>query len=186
QLLDARRERETLLRTLVTPEEAAQRAEAQQQLAKIPAQLAALPAGRLVHAAATDFPVVGTFRPTMGKPREIRRLHRGNIQQPRELSTPGTIPLFPDDSGQFDLTADHTEADRRAALARWLTRRDHPLVWRSIVNRIWQYHFGRGIVDSPNDFGRMGAAPSHPELLDYLACEFRDNGESFKSLHKLI
>ncbi|MFN7292430.1 MAG: PSD1 and planctomycete cytochrome C domain-containing protein [Pirellula sp.] len=186
QLLDARRERETLLRTLVTPEEAAQRAEAQQQLAKIPAQLAALPAGRLVHAAATDFPVVGTFRPTMGKPREIRRLHRGNIQQPRELSTPGTIPLFPDDSGQFDLTADHTEADRRAALARWLTRRDHPLVWRSIVNRIWQYHFGRGIVDSPNDFGRMGAAPSHPELLDYLACEFRDNGESFKWLHKLI
>ncbi len=65
QLLDARRERETLLRTLVTPEEVAQRAEAQEQLAKIPAQLAALPAGRLVHAAATDFPVVGTFRPTM-------------------------------------------------------------------------------------------------------------------------
>jgi hypothetical protein len=60
------------------------------------------------------------------------------------------------------------------------------LAWRSIVNRVWHYHFGAGLVDSPNDFGHMGSLPSHPELLDWLATEFRDSGGSFKKLHKLI
>ena len=75
---------------------------------------------------------------------------------------------------------------RRAALARWLTDPANVLTWRSIVNRVWHYHFGRGIVDTPNDFGRMGAAPTHPELLDWLAVEFRDGGGSLKELHRLI
>ena len=57
---------------------------------------------------------------------------------------------------------------------------------RSIVNRVWHYHFGRGICDTPNDFGRMGGTPSHPELLDWLACELRDHGGSLKHLHRLI
>jgi hypothetical protein len=78
------------------------------------------------------------------------------------------------------------EGRRRAALAKWLTDRGNPLTWRSIVNRVWQYHFGRGIVETPNDLGRMGALPTHPELLDWLAVEFRDNGQSLKRLHKLI
>ena len=60
------------------------------------------------------------------------------------------------------------------------------LTWRSIVNRVWHYHFGRGIVDTPNDFGRMGATPTHPELLDWLAVWFRDGGGSLKELHRLI
>ena len=60
------------------------------------------------------------------------------------------------------------------------------LTWRSIVNRVWHYHFGRGIVDTPNDFGRNGAPPTHPELLDWLAVEFRDGGGSLKKLHRLI
>jgi hypothetical protein len=67
-----------------------------------------------------------------------------------------------------------------------LTDRRNPLTWRSIVNRVWHYHFGRGIVDTPNDFGRMGGLPSHPELLDWLAAEFRDGGQSIKTLHRLI
>ena len=71
-------------------------------------------------------------------------------------------------------------------LAKWITREDHPLTWRSLVNRIWQYHFGRAIVDSPNDFGRMGQQPSHPELLDWLALDFLKSGQSIKSLHRLI
>ena len=62
----------------------------------------------------------------------------------------------------------------------------NPLTWRSIVNRVWQYHFGRGIVATPNDFGRMGQLPTHPELLDWLAVEFRDGGQSLKALHRLI
>ena len=83
-------------------------------------------------------------------------------------------------------SADHAEGDRRAALARWLTDSRNPLTWRSIVNRVWQYHFGRGIVATPNDFGRMGQLPTHPELLDWLAVEFRDGGQSLKALHRLI
>ena len=60
------------------------------------------------------------------------------------------------------------------------------LTWRSIVNRVWHYHFGAGIVDTPNDFGHMGSQPTNPELLDWLAVDFRDSGGSFKKLHKLI
>jgi hypothetical protein len=75
---------------------------------------------------------------------------------------------------------------RRAALAHWITAPENMLTWRSIVNRVWQWHFGAGLVDSANDFGRMGAQPSHPELLDWLAATFRDQGGSFKQLHKLI
>ena len=80
----------------------------------------------------------------------------------------------------FDLADPEDEGSRRAALARWLTDPANALTWRSIVNRVWHYHFGRGIVDTPNDFGRMGAPPTHPELLDWLAVEFRDDGGSLK------
>ena len=72
------------------------------------------------------------------------------------------------------------------ALAEWIVHPENTLTWRSIVNRIWHYHFGRGIVDTPNDFGRVGGTPSHPELLDWLAVEFRDGGGSLKELHRLI
>jgi hypothetical protein len=72
------------------------------------------------------------------------------------------------------------------ALAHWITAPDNMLTWRSIVNRVWQYHFGSGIVDSANDFGHMGSPPTHPGLLDWLAVTFRDQGGAFKPLHKLI
>jgi hypothetical protein len=75
---------------------------------------------------------------------------------------------------------------RRTDLANWIARGDNPLTMRLIVNRIWQGHFSRGIVGTPNDFGHLGQAPSHPELLDWLACTFVDNGSSMKQLHKLI
>jgi hypothetical protein len=75
---------------------------------------------------------------------------------------------------------------RRTALAEWMTREDNPLTPRVMANRVWQYHFGRGLVESPSDFGRLGQPPSHPELLDYLSREFLGAEWSLKTLHRQI
>lgn len=192
QLAEAQQQRQVILDRITTAERTAERERLSEEIASLESQLKALPSGKLVYAAATHFTPMGSFSPTNGKPRAIHLLHRGNVQQPLAPSVPGTLPIqMSSDSslstaGHFNLPQDHTEGDRRAALALWITRADHPLTWRSIVNRIWQHHFGRGLVDTPNDFGRMGKLPTHPELLDWLAVEFRDNGQSFKKLHQLI
>ncbi len=119
-------------------------------------------------------------------PRPIQVLHRGNVEQPRETAAPGALAAVTEMPHEFELPDASAEGSRRAALARWLTDVRNPLTYRSIVNRIWHYHFGRGLVDTPNDFGRMGSTPTHPELLDWLALEFRERGESIKHLHRLI
>ena len=75
---------------------------------------------------------------------------------------------------------------RRKALALWLTSPENPLLARVMVNRIWQGHFGEGIVRTPNDFGRQGEPPTHPELLDWLAVEFAERGWSIKQMHRMI
>ena len=79
-----------------------------------------------------------------------------------------------------------TEGSGRLALAEWLARDDHPLTARVMVNRIWQWHFGAGLVRSPNNFGKLGARPTHPDLLDYLAKRFIEGGWSIKRMHRLI
>jgi len=79
-----------------------------------------------------------------------------------------------------------TSTGRRTALADWLTRPDHPLATRVVANRIWQYHFGRGLVATSSDFGNLGDKPTHPELLDWLARRFVQDGSSFKKMHRLI
>ncbi len=158
------------------------------ELADVDTELKKLPAPNMVYAA-TVHNGRGAFRgtgPDGGKPRPIYLLKRGDVKTPAQEVAAGTLNVFRELSGQFDLPANHTEGERRAALAKWLTNPKNPLTWRSAVNRMWQYHFGRGIVGTPNDFGRMGQLPTHPELLDWLAVEFRDNGQSLKKLHRLL
>jgi hypothetical protein len=145
----------------------------------------------VVYAAATDFEASGEFRATYGTPRPIHLLNRGGEDSPRQLVGPGTVGAVKELPPRFELPPGHDEAERRAALADWILSEKNPLTWRSIVNRVWHYHFGRGIVETPNDFGKMGAEPTHPELLDWLAADFRDGGEnhggrSLKRLHRLI
>src|SRR5262249_27774284 len=84
------------------------------------------------------------------------------------------------------LTGSSVGPKSRLELAAWLTQPDHPLTARVMANRIWYYHFGRGLVGSPSDFGRKGESPTHPELVDWLASEFVRRGWSIKSMHRLI
>lgn len=149
-------------------------------------EIAKLPPPPLVYAATSGFPVDGNFKPA-GKPREVFVLKRGDILQPGSAAVPGSLSCVNGPEPRFKLSSSDDEGARRAALARWVSHRDNVLTWRSIVNRVWHYHFGRGIVDTPNDLGRMGGSPSHPELLDWLAVTFRDDMQgSLKKLHKLI
>ena len=99
---------------------------------------------------------------------------------------PGALAAFRGSQAGSSWTRPTPSRRSRACLARWIIDRRNPLSWRSIVNRVWQHHFGRGLVSTPNDFGRMGALPSHPELLDWLATTFRESGGSLKQLDRLI
>ena len=147
--------------------------------------LAALPAPRLVYAAASNFNPDGGHKPPAA-PRPVHLLKRGDIRKPGEVAEPGAVGCLPGLPDSFDLPANHAEGARRAALAKWLTDPKNALTWRVAVNRVWQAHFGRGIVGTASDFGKMGQAPTHPELLDWLAAEFRDTGMSLKKLHRLV
>jgi len=149
-------------------------------------QLAKLPPPQHIYAIASNFPAQGNFKPAI-KPREVNILRRGDIRQPIEPATAGAMSCVTTLPARFKLADAQDEGQRRAALAHWITDPQNPLTWRSIVNRIWHYHFGRGIVETPNDFGKMGAMPTHPELLDWLAENFRDDpSQSIKTLHRLI
>ena len=106
-------------------------------------------------------------------------LNRGDFKNKGEKVEPG-FPSALNDGPAIE------HRKRRKALAEWLTSPEQPLVGRVMVNRIWQHHFGRGLVRTPNDFGRQGEAPTHPELLDWLAIEFAERGWSVKRMQKLI
>jgi hypothetical protein len=120
-------------------------------------------------------------------PSPTRILNRGSYLTPGEPVEPGIPAVLDDPQRPFQLPQPQPEwhhTGRRLALAQWLTRPDHPLTARVIVNRVWLYHFGEGIVRTPDDFGSQGAAPTHPELLDWLATSFVEHGWSLKWLHK--
>lgn len=157
-----------------TPELQAQRDELARQLAAVNEAQGALGPRRVSYAVQSH------------APREIQVLERGNVEQLLGVAMPGALTCVAELPVDFGIADSQPEGARRAALADWLVDPRNPLTWRSIVNRVWQYHLGRGLVDTPNDFGRNGSQPTHPELLDWLAAEFRDSGGSLKSLHRLI
>ena len=132
-----------------------------------------------------NFQAEGNFKPAK-RPRVVKVLRRGDMRQPIEAATPGALSCVAGLPSRFELANPQDEGARRAALAKWITDRGNMLTWRSIVNRVWHDHFGRGIVETPDDFGKMGATPTHPELLDWLAVKFRDGRGSLKRLHRLI
>ncbi|WP_411845947.1 PSD1 and planctomycete cytochrome C domain-containing protein [Roseibacillus persicicus] len=117
-------------------------------------------------------------------------LSGGSIEAPGEPVTPGVLSALglpsptASESDPYKLPED--QFGRRRALAEWIAHPDNALTARSIVNRIWQYHFGKPIAGTPNNFGVKGAKPTHPELLDWMAADFVENGWTFKRLHRLI
>jgi mono/diheme cytochrome c family protein len=114
-------------------------------------------------------------------------LHRGSPDAPGSIMTPGVLSAASPADWTFpEPPSDARSSWRRRGFAEWLVHRDNPLTARVMVNRLWQHHFGEGLVRTPSNFGRMGEPPTHPELLDWLAVEFSDGGWSVKRLHRLM
>jgi mono/diheme cytochrome c family protein len=155
----------------VTAEQAAEQQALMVARDEVERQLAALAAPPMAYA--------GRF----AQPGVTYRLHRGEALQPREPVPPGAIAAI---GLPLALEAEAPERERRLALAQWIADRHNPLTARVLVNRLWHYHFGQGLVATPSDFGANGARPTHPELLDWLAVEFVERGWRLKELHRLM
>src|SRR5262249_26297515 len=114
-------------------------------------------------------------------------LHRGSLDARGSLMSPGVLSVAAWKEPEFAVPPPDAKSTwRRRGLAEWLVAPENPLTARVMVNRIWQHHFGEGIVRTPSNFGDMGERPSHPELLDWLAMEFVERGWSIKAMHRLI
>ena len=149
-------------------------------------RLAELPPKELVYGVSSSWSHAKKL-PAPQQPKAVHLLRRGDISKPVREVGPGSLSAIIALPGRFEIADLSDESARRAALAEWLAHPDNPLTWRSIVNRVWHYHFGVGLSDTPNDFGRMGSQPTHPELLDWLAVWFRDEANgSLKKLHRLV
>ncbi len=162
------------LLTAMDAEARAEMASLLSERAKLESDLRAVPAPALAYSAA-----VHPLEPT-------HVLIRGSVNQKGEEVTPGGLSCIQGLRPEFDLSAKASDAERRGAMAQWIANPDNPLFSRVIVNRLWQHHFGVGLVANPSDFGYNGGRPSHPELLDAMAAELIRRGWSLKQLHKLI
>ena len=121
-----------------------------------------------------------------GKPPVTQVLFQGNHKAPREEVAPGFLTALDPGEAEVRRGKNPGTSGRRFTLAEWITSSSNPFTWRVVVNRVWQQHFGRGLVATGNDFGLSGQSPSHPELMDWMALEFVRSGGSFKALHRLI
>lgn len=115
-----------------------------------------------------------------------RVLRRGNVADPAEEVSPAGLRAVVGRESDFGLAPNAKDAERRKKLAEWITHGGNALFARVMVNRLWHYHFGQGIVSTPSDLGYNGGKPSHPELLDWLAEQFRSGGYRLKPMHRLI
>ena len=125
----------------------------------------------------------GNYKIQQQEPHEISILAGGSLSSPGEKVEPGLLSAI---ASTADIPVPTATEGRRAALANWIADESNPLTARVIVNRVWAWHFGRGLVATPNVFGSMGAKPTHPELLDWLANWFVANDWSLKKLNRLI
>jgi hypothetical protein len=121
-----------------------------------------------------------------GSPATTRVLVRGNPHVPGDTVTPGVPEVLSSADTKVPIVPAKHSSGKRRALASWLTDARNPSTARVMVNRLWQFHFGRGIVPTPSDFGKLGELPTHPELLDWLADEFVRGGWKLKRMHRLI
>ena len=161
----------------VAAEERALLAEIDQQLAALDGQIAAvppLPTAWIGSRVAED--AAGPFHVFLG----------GSPQQLGDAVVPASLSVLKDAAAEYALQPDAAESTRRQALADWIVHRQNPLTPRVSANRLWHYHFGTGIVDTPSDFGYMGGRPTHPELLDWLAVQLHQHDWRLKPMHKLI
>jgi hypothetical protein len=160
----------------LTPEQRARRQKRIEQLSERRGRLAGLKpaAAPLAYAASPR------------KPEPTFVLTRGDVEKPAERVSAGGLSAVRAPAFEWGLSVDAPEGERRRKLADWVAHPDNPLTPRVMANRVWQYHFGQGLVHTPSDFGFNGGLPSHPELLDWLASELTSSGGSLKHLHRLI
>ena len=139
----------------------------------------------LAHLKQSSLPpdVPGAYAVTEGTPQNVPIQLHGVAESPGQVVPRGGAPAFLTDVKPLRIPAGESG---RLEFAQWLTKPENPLTARVMVNRIWQHHFGKGLVGTPNNFGMRGAPPSHPELLDYLAGRFIESGWSIKAMHRLI
>jgi mono/diheme cytochrome c family protein len=131
-------------------------------------------------------PLYGVPTNRVGVVQVVHVLSGGALESPADEVTPGVLSALEAFNPQSAIPVPQSASGRRTALAKWIASPQNTLTARVIVNRVWQQHFGRGLVATPNNFGAMGGKPTHPELLDWLAGWFVENGWSLKKLHALI
>ncbi len=131
-------------------------------------------------------PLPVSYAGTRVQPAATKLLRRGDVKSPEEVVTPAGLSAIVDLDPEFSLAADAPEAERRLKFGEWLADRRNPLPARVMANRVWHFHFGQGLVATPNDFGVSGTPPTHPELIDWLAVKFIESGWSVKALHRMI
>ena len=166
---------ERFRRNSTTDEEQQKLGAFQKQIAQVQTKLNAVPALPQMWVGMHTQPKEPTFVQKGGDP-----------MKPSEGVVPASLNVLDQVAKPYALKADADEGQRRVALAQWITSNDNPLPPRVLANRVWQHHFGTGIVDTPSDFGFLGSKPTHPELLDYLATRLLVHGWKLKPLHREI